>query len=92
MENVSFHLGLLPLTEMSLGILSLIEIFMKLIPKPELSFYGASSCESKTYKISIQRYSKDSLGNGFVKMSENCSFVPMYSTPMFFSTTYYRRK
>jgi hypothetical protein len=53
-------------------------------PPDRLSSYGASSCTSKTYKISIQkafifgveitpslwrRYSKASHGSGFVKMS-----------------------
>jgi hypothetical protein len=74
-----------------------------LLPLTELSSYGASSCTSKTYKISIhsknihfgveitpslwQRYSKASRGSGFVKMSATCSFVPTYSTLMFFSAT-----
>jgi hypothetical protein len=76
-------------------------------PPDRLSSYGASSCTSKTYKISIQkafifgveitpslwqRYSKASRGSGFVKMSATCSFVPTYSTLMFFSATYSRRK
>jgi hypothetical protein len=76
-------------------------------PPDRLSSYGASSCTSKTYKISIQkafifgveitpslweRYSKDSHGSGFVNMSATCSFVPTYSTLMFFSATYSRRK
>jgi hypothetical protein len=76
-------------------------------PPDRLSSYGASSCTSKTYKISIQkafifgveitpslwrRYSKASCGSGFVKMSATCSFVPTYSTLMFFSATYSRRK
>ena len=71
-------------------------------PPDRLSSYGASSCTSKTYKISIQktfifgveitpslwqRYSKTSGGNCFVNMSATCSFVPTYSTLMFFSTT-----
>jgi hypothetical protein len=76
-------------------------------PPERLSSYGASSCTSKTYKISIQktfifgveitpslwrRYSKASHGSGFVKMSATCSFVPTYSTQMFFSATCSRRK
>jgi hypothetical protein len=76
-------------------------------PPERLSSYGASSCTSKTYKISIQkafifgveitpslwrRYSKASRGSGFVKMSATCSFVPTYSTRMFFSATCSRRK
>jgi hypothetical protein len=80
-------------------------------PPDRLSSYGASSCTSKTYKISIQkpfqkafifgveitpslwrRYSKASRGSGFVKMSATCSFVPTYSTLMFFSATYSHRK
>jgi hypothetical protein len=76
-------------------------------PPDRLSSYGASSCTSKTYKISIQkafifgveitpslwrRYSKASRGSGFVKMSATCSFVPTYSTLMFFSATCSRRK
>jgi hypothetical protein len=76
-------------------------------PSERLSSYGASSCTSKTYKISIQkafifgveitpsiwqRYSKASHGGGFVKMSATCSFVPTCSTLMFFSATYSRRK
>jgi hypothetical protein len=76
-------------------------------PPERLSSYGASSCTSKTYKISIQkafifgveitpslwrRYSNASHGSGFVKMSATCSFVPAYSTRMFFSATYSRRK
>ena len=76
-------------------------------PPDRLSSYGASSCTSKTYKISIQkafifgveitpslwrRYSKASRGSGFVKMSATCSFVPTYSTMMFFYATYSRRK
>jgi hypothetical protein len=79
----------------------------KVAPPNSLSSYGASSCTSKTYKISIQkgfifgveitpslwqRYSKASSGSGFVKMSATCSFVPTYSTLMFFSTTCSRRK
>jgi hypothetical protein len=71
-------------------------------PPDRLSSYGASSCTSKTYKISIQkafifgveitpslwqRYSKASHGSGFVKMFSTCSFVPAYSTLMFFSAT-----
>jgi hypothetical protein len=88
MEKVSFHPGLLPLTE--------------------LSSYGASSCTSKTYKafknskrihfgVEItpslwRRYSKASCGSGFVKMSATCSFVPTYSTLMFFSATCSYRK
>jgi hypothetical protein len=39
-----------------------------------------------------RRYSKDSRGSGFVKMSTTCSFVPTYSTLMFFSITYSYRK
>jgi hypothetical protein len=76
-------------------------------PPKRLSYYGASSCTSNTYKISIQkafifgveitpslwrRYSKASHGSGFVKMSATCSFVPTYSTRMFFSTTCSCRK
>jgi hypothetical protein len=76
-------------------------------PNDKMSSYGASSCTSKTYKISIQkafifgveispslwrRYSKASRGSGFVKMSATCSFVPTYSTLMFFSATCSRRK
>ena len=76
-------------------------------PPDRLSSYGVSLCTSKTYKISIQkafifgveitpslwrRYSKASSGIGFVKMSSTCSFVPTYSTLMFFSPTYSRRK
>jgi hypothetical protein len=76
-------------------------------PPDKLSSYGASSCTSKTYKISIQkefifgveitpslwrRYSKASRGSGFVKMSATCSFVPTYSTLMFFFATCSRRK
>jgi hypothetical protein len=76
-------------------------------PPDRLSSYGASSCTSKTYKISIQkafifgveitpslwrRYSKASRGSGFVNMSATCSFVPTYSTLMFFSATCSRRK
>jgi hypothetical protein len=64
-------------------------------------------CTSKTYKISIQKvfifgveitpslwkiYSKASRGSGFVNMSATYSFVPTYSTLMFFSATYSRRK
>jgi hypothetical protein len=87
-KMVSFHPGLLPLTE--------------------LSSYGASSCTYKTYKRSIQktficfgveitpslwqRYSKASRGSGFVNMYVICSFVPTYSTLMFFSATCSRRK
>jgi hypothetical protein len=83
-------------------------IFPSVAAPPErLSSYGASSCTSKTYKISIQkefifgveitpslwrRYSKASHGSGFVKMSATCSFVPTYSTRMFFSATCSRRK
>jgi hypothetical protein len=76
-------------------------------PPDRLSSYGASSCTSKTYRISIQkafifgveitpslwqRYSKASRGSGFVKMSTTCSFVPIYSTLMFFYATYSCRK
>jgi hypothetical protein len=76
-------------------------------PPDRLSSYGASSCTSKTYKISIQkefifgveitpslwrRYSKASHGSGLVKMSATCSFVPTYSTLMLFSATYSRTK
>jgi hypothetical protein len=76
-------------------------------PPDRLSSYGASSCTYKKYKISIQkefifgveinpslwrRYSKASCGSGFVKMSATCSFVPTYSTLMFFSATYSHRK
>jgi hypothetical protein len=76
-------------------------------PPDRLSSYGASSCTSKTYKISIRkefifaveitpslwrRYSKASCGSGFVKMSATFSFVPTYSTLMFFSATYSHRK
>jgi hypothetical protein len=76
-------------------------------PPDRLSSYGASSCTSKKYKISIQkafifiveitpslwrRYSKASHGSGFVKMSATCSFVPTYSTLMLFSATYSRKK
>jgi hypothetical protein len=76
-------------------------------PPDRLSSYGASSCTSKTYKISIQkefifgveitpslwrRCSKASCGSGFVKMSATYSFVPTYSTLMFFSATYSHRK
>jgi hypothetical protein len=76
-------------------------------PPDRLSSYGSSSCTSKTYKISIQksfifgveitpslwrRYSKASRGSGFVKMSATCSFVPTYSTLMFFSATCSCRK
>jgi hypothetical protein len=76
-------------------------------PPDRLSSYGASSCTYKTYKIRIQkafifiveitpslwrRYSKASRGSGFVKMSATCSFVPTYSTLMFFSATCSRRK
>jgi hypothetical protein len=39
-----------------------------------------------------RRYSKDSLGSDFVKMSATCSFVPTYSTLMFLSATYSHRK
>ena len=39
-----------------------------------------------------QRYSKASCGSGFVKMSTTCSFVPTYSTLMFFSATCSCRK
>jgi hypothetical protein len=39
-----------------------------------------------------RRYSKDSRGSGFVKMSATCFFVPTYSTLMLFSATYSRRK
>jgi hypothetical protein len=67
-------------------------------PPDILSFYGASPCTYKTYKISIQktfifgveitpslwqRYSKASCGSDFVKMSATCSFLPTYSTLMF---------
>ena len=87
MEKVSFHTGMLPLNE--------------------LSSYGASSCKSKKHKISIQkefifgveitpslwrRYSKASHGSSFVEMSATCSFVPTYSTRMFFSATCSHRK
>jgi hypothetical protein len=80
---------------------------IRVAPPDRLSSYGASSCTSKTYKISIQkefifgveitpslwqRYSKASRGSGFVKMSATCSFVPTYSTLMFFSATCSRRK
>jgi hypothetical protein len=76
-------------------------------PPDRLSSYGASLCTSKTYRISIQksfifeveitpslwrRYSKASRGSGFVNMSTTCSFVPTYSTLMFFSATCSRRK
>ena len=76
-------------------------------PPDRLSSYGAFSCTSKTYKIIIQktfifgveitpslwlRYSKASRGSGFVKMSATCSFVPTYSTLMFFSATCSCRK
>jgi hypothetical protein len=76
-------------------------------PPDRLSSYGASSCTSKTYRIRIQkafifgveitpslwqRYSKASYGSGFVKMFVTCSFVPTYSTLMFFSATCSRRK
>jgi hypothetical protein len=76
-------------------------------PPERLSSYGAFSCTSKTYKISIQksfifgveitpslwrRYSKASRGSGFVKMSTTCSFVPTYSTLMFYSATCSCRK
>ena len=76
-------------------------------PPDRLSSYGASSCTSKTYKISIQkafifgleinpslwqRCSKASRGSGFVKISATCSFVPTYSTLMFFSATCSCRK
>jgi hypothetical protein len=37
MENVYFHMGMLPLTELSMGILPLTELFLKLISQPELS-------------------------------------------------------
>jgi hypothetical protein len=83
-------------------------IFPSRVALPDrLSSYGASSCISNTYKISIQkafifgveitpslwrRYSKASRGSGFVKMHAACSFVPTYSTLMFFSATYSRRK
>ena len=40
----------------------------------------------------LWRYSKDSRGRSFVNMSTTCSFVPTYSTRIFFSTTYSRRK
>jgi hypothetical protein len=79
-----------------------------MLPISELSFYsvGASSCKSMTYmkrysKITCgaettpsfyRRYSKSSLGRGLVKISAIFSFVPTYSTLMFFSTTYSRRK
>ena len=76
-------------------------------PPDRLSSYGASSCTSKTYKISIQKafifgveitpslwkiYSKASHGSDFVKMFATCSFVPTYSTLMFFSETCSCRK
>jgi hypothetical protein len=76
-------------------------------PPDRLSSYGASSFTSKTYKIRIQkefifgveinpslwrRYSKASRGSDFVNMSITCSFVPTYSTLMFFSAIYSRRK
>jgi hypothetical protein len=76
-------------------------------PPDRMSSYGASSCTYKTYKISIQkafifgveitpsiwrRYSKASRGSGFVNMFATCSFVSTYSTLMFFSATYSRRK
>jgi hypothetical protein len=76
-------------------------------PPERVTFYGSSSCTSKTYNISIQkafifgveitpslwrRYSKASRGSGFVKMSATCSFVPTYSTLMFFSATCSYRK
>jgi hypothetical protein len=76
-------------------------------PPDILSSYGASLCTYKTYKIRIQkefifgveitpslwrRYSKTSRGSGFVKMSATCSFVPTYSTLMFFSATCSHRK
>ena len=76
-------------------------------PPDRLPSYGASSCTSKTYKISIQktfifgveitpslwrRYSKASRGSGFVNMSATSYFVPTYSTLMLFSTTCSRRK
>jgi hypothetical protein len=79
----------------------------RVAPPDRLSSYGASSCTSKTCKISIQkefifgveitqsllrRYSKASHGSGFVKMSATCSFFPTYSTLMFFSATCSRRK
>jgi hypothetical protein len=83
-------------------------IFPSVVSPPDrLSSYGASSCTSKTYKISIQksfifgveitpslwrRYSKASHGSGFVKMSATCSFVSTYSTMMFFSATCSHRK
>ena len=71
-------------------------------PPDRLSWYGSSSCTYNKYKIIIkkefifgvektpspwQRYSKASHGSGFVKMSATCSFVPTYSTLMFFSAT-----
>lgn len=37
-------------------------------------------------------YSKVSLGRGLVKISSTCSFVPMYSSMMFFFFTYSLRK
>jgi hypothetical protein len=76
-------------------------------PPDRLSSYGASSCTSKKYNISIQKefifgveitpslwqiYSKASHGSGFVKMSATCSFVPTYSTLMFLSATCSCRK
>jgi hypothetical protein len=79
----------------------------RVAPPDRLSSYCDSSCTFKTYKISIQKafifgveitpslwkiYSKDSRGSGFVKMSTTCSFVPTYSTLMFFSATYSRIK
>jgi hypothetical protein len=79
----------------------------KAAPPDKLSSYCASSFTYKTYKISIQkefifgveitpsiwrRYSKACRGSGFVKMSDTCSFVPTYSTLMFFSATYSHRK
>ena len=72
-------------------------------PNLKCPLYGASSCTSKTYKTSIhfgveitpslcKRYSKASRGSGFVNISSTCSFVPTYSTLMFFSATCSHRK
>ena len=77
-------------------------------PPEKMFSYGASLCTSKTYyRIIIQkefifgvkitpslwrRYSKDSRESGFVKMFATCSFVPTYSTLMFFSATCSHRK
>ena len=63
-----------------------------LSPPPCLAWCSSYQCDPRRTPRFCQRYTNISCVRSSMNMLVICSFVPMYSTLIFFSTTYSRRK